>query len=124
MPKVMPYNFILDYLPENIVVKPHFGMFYIYFNKKMMLILRRAVTNVDMNGIWITSSRQYHQSLQQDVPALSDFILDNGEIHDSEWRLLKDGHEDFEESAIKLCELISHGDKRIGKVTKAGAMLG
>jgi hypothetical protein len=124
MPKPMPYDFILDYLPEHIVVKQNFGMFYIYLNKKMMLILRRAASNQDMNGIWVTSSKQHHRSLQEDVPALGDFVLDNGEVHDSDWRFLKDGHEDFEESAIKLCELISHGDKRIGKETKGGAMLG
>jgi hypothetical protein len=124
MPKAMPYDFILDYLPNEIVVKPNFGMFYIYFNKKMMLILRRAASNQGMNGIWVTSSKQHHQSLQKDIPALSDFVLDNGEIHDSDWRFLKDGHEEFEESAIKLCQLISHGDKRIGKETKGGAMLG
>ncbi|MBS1527862.1 MAG: hypothetical protein JST19_19615 [Bacteroidetes bacterium] len=119
----MPYDFILDYLPRNIVVKQNFGMFYIYLNKKMMLILRRAAGNQNMNGIWVTSSRQHHQSLQEEVPALGDFVLDNGETHDSDWRLLKDGHEDFEEEAIKICELISQGDKRIGKETKGGAML-
>ncbi|MBS1532024.1 MAG: hypothetical protein JSU01_17115, partial [Bacteroidetes bacterium] len=68
--------------------------------------------------------RQHHESLQKDVPALGDFVLDSGEIHDSDWRLLKDGDDDFEDAAIKLCELISRGDKRIGKETKGGAMLG
>jgi len=32
--------------------------------------------------------------------------------------LLKDDAEDFEVAAIKICELITHGDPRIGKVTE------
>ena len=122
MPKAIPYDFIFDYLPDRIVAKPHFGMFYIYLDKKIMLILRRVASNLDMNGIWVATSKQHHESLEKDIPALADFVLDNGETHDSDWRLLKETDDDFEEAAIKLCELIAHGDKRIGKETKGGAM--
>lgn len=87
-----------------------------------MLILRKADKNQSMNGIWIATSKQHHQSLENEIPALGDFVLDGGEMHDSDWRLLKDDHEDFEESTIKLCELISHGDKRIGKETKGATI--
>jgi hypothetical protein len=122
MPGVIPYDFVLDYLPRNAVTKRMFGMYYIYLNKKIVLILRKAGKNVDMNGVWVATSKEHHQSLEKEIPALADFILDNGEMHDSDWRLIKDGDEDFEEAVIKVCELISHGDKRIGKETKAGAM--
>jgi hypothetical protein len=123
MTKAVPYDFVFDYLPQNVITKRMFGMYYIYLNKKIVLILRKAGKNLDMNGVWVATSKQHHQSLDKEVPALADFVLDNGETHDSDWRLIKDECDDFEEAAIKVCELISHGDKRIGKETKAGAML-
>jgi hypothetical protein len=123
VPKVIPYDFVFDYLPQNVITKRMFGMHYIYLNKKIVLILRKASKNLDMNGVWVATSKEHHQSLEKDVPALADFVLDNGEMHDSDWRLVKHDHDDFEEAAIKICELITHGDKRIGKETKAGAML-
>ena len=123
MAKAAPYSFVFDYLPDNIVVKPMFGMHYIYLNKRIVLILRNVSKNYDLNGIWVPSSKQHHQSLEIEVPALTDFILDNGEKHDSSWRFLKEDHDAFEEAAIRICELISHGDKRIGKETKGGAEL-
>jgi hypothetical protein len=123
MARVVPYDFVFDYLPRNVVVRPMFGMYYIYLNKKIMLILRKASKNLDMNGIWVATSKEHHKSLERDIPALTDFLLDNGEMHDSDWRLLKHDHDDFESAAIQLCELITHGDRRIGKETEAGAML-
>jgi hypothetical protein len=123
MTKAVPYDFVFDYLPQNVITKRMFGMYYIYLNNKIVLILRKASKNLDMNGVWVATSKQHHQSLEKEVPALADFVLDNGETHDSDWRLIKDECDDFEEAAIKVCELISHGDKRIGKETKAGAML-
>jgi hypothetical protein len=123
MAKLIPYDFVFDYLPVHVIVKQMFGMHYIYLNKKIVLILRKAGKNENMNGIWVATSREHHQSLSDDVPAMKDFVLDNGEMHDSNWRLIKEDDDDFEAAAIRICELISHGDKRIGKETKKGAML-
>lgn len=123
MPKAVPFDFVFDYLPRNVATKPMFGMHYIYFNKKIMIILRKAAKNLDMNGIWIATSKEHHQSLEKEIPALADFVLDNGEIHDSDWRLLRHDHDEFEEAAMRICELITHGDKRIGRETKKGAEL-
>jgi hypothetical protein len=123
MSKAAPFDFVFDYLPQNVIIKPMFGMHYIYLNRKIVIILRKAATNLDMNGIWLATSKEHHQSLEKEIPALADFVLDNGEMHDSNWRLLRHDHDDFEEAAIKICELISHGDKRIGKETKKGAEL-
>src|SRR5476651_839047 len=117
MAKLMPYNFVFDYLPDRVITKPMFGMYYIYLDKKLMLLLRKASKNLDLNGIWIATIKQHHQSLQIEVPALSDFILDTGETHDSGWRFLKEDDDDFETSAITICEMIARGDKRIGKET-------
>jgi hypothetical protein len=121
--KAVPYDFVFDYLPGNVVAKRMFGMHYIYLDKKIMLILRKAVKNLGMNGVWVATSKEHHPSLELEVPAMAGFMLDNGDRHESDWRLIKDDTEDFEEATIKVCELIAHGDKRIGKETKAAAML-
>jgi len=118
MPKIIPFDFVFDYLPPNVITKAMFGMQYIYLNKKIMIILRKAKKNVGMNGIWVATSGEHHQSLEKEIPAMTGFVLDNGEMHDSNWRLIREDHDDFETAAIKVCELISHGDPRIGKLTE------
>ena len=86
-------------------------------------MLRKAVNYPHMNGIWVATVKEHHQSLEQDVPELTDFVLDNGEMYESDWRLIKDDDDYFEAAAIKVCELIGRGDKRIGKETKKSATL-
>ena len=88
-----------------------------------MLVLRKAGKNLDLNGVWVATSKEHHQSLQNDALGLTDFILDNGDKHDSGWRLIREDHEDFESAVIRICELISHGDQRIGRITKGAAEL-
>lgn len=113
----MPFDFLLDYLPASVVVKPAVGMFYIYFDKKIVLIFRKVNKNPQHNGIWISAKREEHVSLKAEIPAISNFIFDEGENFDPAWLLLSDGNEGFEEAAIQLCELVANRDERIGKVT-------
>ena|ERR1700749_4237977 len=117
MPKLPPFEFVLDYLPAGVVVKPMFGMHYIYLGKRILMILRKSVKEPEWNGVWVATSRAHHESLKNDVPALGAFFLDENDRH-SNWLLLKDDAEDFESDAIKVCELITHGDPRIGKATE------
>jgi hypothetical protein len=123
MKKIVPYDFVFDYLPRNVIVKQAFGMYYIYLNKKIVLILRKLTKNLNLNGIWIATGIEYHVSLKKEVQCITHFTLDNGKVHDSAWQLIKEDAGDFETAAIKICDLISHGDKRIGKETKKGASL-
>ncbi|MFB9841700.1 hypothetical protein [Mucilaginibacter ginsenosidivorans] len=118
MPKVIPFDFVFDYLPHNVVTKSMFGMQYIYLGTKLMLMLRKSVKEVEMNGVWVATAKEHHQSLEKDIPAMVGYVLDNGEIYESNWRLIKDDRDDFEEAAIKVCELIARSDPRIGKLTK------
>jgi len=37
---------------------------------------------------------------------------------ESNWLLLSAEAEGFETSAIKICEMVSHGDTRVGRLTK------
>ncbi|MES2378434.1 MAG: hypothetical protein V4553_17710 [Bacteroidota bacterium] len=117
MKKPVPYNLVLDYLPERIIIRQSFGMYYIYLDKKIVLILRQLRKNLNFNGLWIATKIEAHASLKTEVPAITGFVLDNGKIHDSGWQLLPESAVDFETAAIRVCELISKGDQRIGKET-------
>ena len=112
-----PFDFVFDYLPANITVKKMFGMHYIYLGKRIMLILRSSNKQPQWNGMWVATSTDHHQSLKNNIPELGAFFLDGNERHGN-WLFLKDNTEDFEGAAIKICELIAHGDARIGKLTE------
>ncbi len=121
MKKAPPFDFLLDYLPASIIVKPAVGMFYIYFDRKIVLIFRKTAENPQHNGIWISTLREHHNGLKKELPGIDHFELDEG--FDTTWLLLSDKHDDFESIAIQLCELVSQKDPRIGKVTPASAAL-
>jgi hypothetical protein len=117
MANAIPYEFVFDYLPTGIIVKKMFGMHYVYWGKKIMMILRKRDNESDLNGIWLATAKKHHESLKRAIPELGSFFIDGDERHGN-WLLIPGDAEDFEEAAIKICELISHGDQRIGNVTE------
>lgn len=119
----MPFDFLLSYLPRNIIVQPAIGMFYIYWNRKIMMIARQTGKNPQHNGLWIASDRQHHASLKHDIPAISDFVFEEGAEITSHWLLLSEGHDDFETAAIAVSDLISKRDPRIGRTTAKSKQL-
>lgn len=98
-------------------------MFYIYWDKKIMLIFRKVSKNTRYNGIWICTRKEEHESLMAEIPAITHFEFDEGEGFDTNWLQLSDAHEDFESAAISICELVSKKDKRIGKQTPKSKLL-
>jgi len=119
----MPFDFILNYLPRKLIIQPAIGMFYIYFDKKIVLIARQTAKNKQHNGLWIATNREYHAGLKEEIPAITDFVFDEDKTIDSAWLLLSEGHDDFENAAGAVCELISNRDKRIGRVTKKSELM-
>lgn len=119
----MPFDFLLSYLPRNIIIQPAIGMFYIYWNKKIILIARQTGKNPQHNGLWIATDRQHHASLKHDIPAIADFVFEEGAEIASNWLLLNDGHDDFETAAIAVSELITKRDPRIGRITPKSEQL-
>ena len=117
MPSPVPYEFVFDYLPQDIIVKPMFGMHYIYWGKRIMLILRNRENQPELNGIWVATSKEHHHKLQMHIPALGSFFIDGDERH-GDWLLIPADADDFEGAAIKVCEMISHGNSMIGKLTE------
>jgi protein-tyrosine phosphatase len=123
MKKTIPFDFLLDYLPADVVIKPAIGMYYIYWEGKIVFMFRKASKNSHHNGIWISTRREEHTSLKAEIPAICDFVFNEGELFDTAWLLLSDDHDDFETAAIQLCDLVARRDKRIGKATKKAAEL-
>ena len=117
MAKAIPYNFVLDYLPDSVVLKYMFGWHYVYWGKKLMVVLSKTQKRPEWDGIWIATEREHHESLFSDIPELQPFFMDEVE-RESNWLLLPADAEDFETSAIKICEMVAHGDTRVGRFTK------
>jgi hypothetical protein len=123
MKKAIPFDFLLDYLPANVVIRPAIGMFYIYWEGKIVLMFRKLNRNAHHNGIWISTKREHHDSLQTAITAITEFVFNEDEVFDTAWLLLSDDHDDFETAAILLCGLVSQRDQRIGKATAKAAEL-
>jgi hypothetical protein len=119
--KKIPFDFVFDYLGSlPMTVKPMFGMFALYVNEKIMLVLRQRKNRLDTNGVWVATQPQHHASLRKALPSLSSISTYSDGVAETEWQLLPVDAVDFEASVIKVCGLISRGDPRIGRIPKAG----
>jgi len=87
-----------------------FGNHSIYVGNKLLLATREHKTKPTDNGIWIGTSTEYHESLKKEFPSIRHMEL----FKIKKWLLLPIDAEDFEESAIRICELIKENDERIG----------
>ena len=70
MKKQMPLDFILNYLPSGLTIQPAIGMFYIYCDKKIVLIARQTAKNKQHNGLWIATNRKDHVCLKAEIPCI------------------------------------------------------
>jgi hypothetical protein len=115
--KNIPFNFVFDYLvPLEVIVKSMFGMFALYTNEKIILMLRQRKEDLGLNGVWIATSQEHHKSLKNDIPSLRAVSPVSDSLAETGWQLIPHESSDFEKSVIKACELIKHGDRRIGKI--------
>jgi hypothetical protein len=113
----IPFDFILDYLqPVEVKIRPMFGMFAIYLDKRIMMVLRERKEEPASNGVWLATSSEYHKSLKKDLPSLKPITLLTKGGRETEWQLIPADANDFESSVIKACEFIIRGDPRIGKI--------
>ena len=88
------------------IEKPMFGCIAAYVHGMLVAVI--ADREEPWNGLLVPTSREHHESLINDFPALSPHpVL-------GKWLFLASGNEDFEESASSLIEAMSHGDPRLG----------
>ena len=123
--KNIPFEFVLDYLtPLDFTVKQMFGMWAIYVNDKIMLILRDRKDFENTNGVWVATSQEYHNSIKTDLPSLTSISNYSGGLKETEWQLLPVEANDFEESVRKVCDMIKRNDRRIGRIPGIGKSKG
>ncbi len=99
-------------------INPMFGSYAVYAGEKIVFILRDRKTHPEVNGVWIATGHEHHKSLKKDLPSIcSVSVLNNGN-GETGWQMLPAEDEDFESLVIKACEMVLHGDPRIGKIPK------
>ena len=91
-----------------------FGALAVYIVDKVVFLLRDRPDEPGANGVWVAISNDHQESLSADFPNARPVRIMGKEING--WRLLPVDAVDFEESALRACELVVRRDLRIGKV--------
>jgi hypothetical protein len=113
----VPYEFVVDALtPLAPRVTRFFSGFAIYIGPKFVLILHDRPTSEADNGVWLATTVEHHESLRGEFPNMRSVQLFGTPL--TSWQVLPVDAPDFEESALRACELIAARDPRIGKVPK------
>ncbi len=116
--KTVPHEFVLDALAEaSPRTRPMFGCVAVYVGEKIVLILRDKPAAAADNGVWLATTAEHHESLRRDFPAMRSIGVLGKAV--TGWQLLGSDSEDFEEVALRACEMVIAGDERIGKVPGA-----
>jgi hypothetical protein len=115
--KPVPHAFVLEALAAlEPRTNPMFGCLAVYVGRKIVLILRDRPTHAGDNGVWLATAHEHHASLRAEFPNLRGIAVLGG---DSAWQNLPATAPDFEESALRACDLVLARDPRIGKIPKA-----
>lgn len=115
--KSMPFEFVLEELDSlSPYIKPMFGAYGLYVNDKIVFILRDRPKSPEDNGIWLATTGEHHKSLKKEFPNMRSLQMFGP--GPTGWQVLPVDADDFEESALKACQVVRNGDPRIGKVPK------
>ncbi len=113
--KQIPHQFVLDALAAlSPLTRPMFGCLAIYVQEKIVLILREKPTYPADNGVWLATTEEHHRSLRSEFPHMRSIGLLGKKI--TGWQVLPSEAADFEEAALRACDLVLARDPRIGKV--------
>ncbi len=93
-----------------------FGCLAVYVGEKIVLILREGQRSPADNGVWLATTEPHHASLRREFPHMRSITVFGDGL--TGWQMLPADAPDFEESAVRACELIAARDPRIGKVPK------
>jgi hypothetical protein len=115
--KPVPYGFVLDAIAAlSPTTRPMFGCLAIYVKDKIVLILRDKPNQTPDNGVWLATTEEHHQSLRREFPNMRSIQVLGKKV--TGWQVLPANAQDFEEAAMRACELVLAGDLRIGKVPR------
>ena len=115
--KAVPHEFVLEALESLApVTRLMFGCTAVYIREKILLILRdRQGADAD-NGVWLATTEAHHESLRLEFPRMRSITVFGKDV--TGWQVLPVDAPDFEETALRACELIAARDPRIGKIPK------
>ena len=121
--KAVPHEFVLDAIaalaPQT---RSMFGCLAVYVADQIVLVLRDRLNLTADNGVWLATTEEHHQSLRREFPNMRSIqVLGKGVTN---WQVLPADAPDFEQAALRACELIVARDPRIGKVPGARRALG
>ena len=85
-----------------------------YVEDKIVLILRDKRDKTSDNGVWLATTEEHHESLRREFPNMRSIQVLGKKV--TGWQVLPVDAPDFEEAALRACELIIARDPRIGKV--------
>ena len=115
--KNVPHEFVLEAIaPLSPRTNPMFGCLAVYVGEKIVLILRDRKDTTADNGVWLATTEEHHESLRREFPNIRSIAVFGKKV--TGWQVLPADAEDFEEAAMRACELILAGDPRIGKIPK------
>jgi hypothetical protein len=115
--KIVPHEFVLEALaPLAPTTRLMFGCLAVYVEDQIVLILRDRPDSRDDNGVWLATTAEHHASLQREFPRMRSIRLFGRKI--TAWQVLPVDAPDFEQAALRACDLIRARDPRIGKVPK------
>lgn len=110
----VPYDFVLRELyPFRPTIRKMLGCYALMKNKEILMLLRDKETQLEFNGVFVATSPEYFEALQQEIHiSKMEFDLDGEE---NSWIFISEDLDDFEQKVKKACEMIKNGDVRIGK---------
>ncbi|PWT94687.1 MAG: hypothetical protein C5B55_02320 [Blastocatellia bacterium] len=110
-----PFPFILDELsPLRPTIKRAFGLTYVYLGERLLCGLRDSAKQRGSNGLWLFTTSEFVDSLGSEFDGLpKHYLWRNG---NKAWVILASRLSNFEEYALRACELMLSNDRRIGRV--------
>ena len=113
----MPHAFVLDAIAAlSPRTRPLFGCLAVYVEDKIVFALRDKEGSAADNGVWLATTAEHHESLRGEFPHMRSIQVLGTAV--TGWQVLPADAPDFEEAALRACELIVARDGRIGKVPK------
>ena len=116
--KVVPHGFVLEAMGTlSFRTHPMFGSLAVYVGEKIVFILRDKRDSTADNGVWLATTQEHHESLRREFPNMRSIQVLRKKI--TGWQILPVDAPDFEQAALRACELVIARDPRIGKVPGA-----
>jgi hypothetical protein len=111
----VPHEFVLDALmPADPATRRMFGCVGVYVRDRIVFVLRDKPDHAADNGVWLATTKEHHDSLRREFPHMRSIGVLGKAV--TGWQVLPADADDFEEAAVRACELVLERDPRIGKV--------